>query len=188
MAASLARDRFNNLSKHVDSGRIDCFAARVDGASNPLENFVRRAGAVDRAARFPGGGSSRAAARSGAVYCRNRSWMVSRLSSVPAACQQPLDQLVFGHVECQHQVERHAALGQHAIERFGLRHRAGKAVEQAAVGAIGLRQPLDDDADDDVVGHQLAGVHVVGGLRPSGVPASSASRSISPVDRWAMPR
>ena len=50
-------------------------------------------------------------------------------------------------------------LQQHLVERHGLRHGAGKAVQQEPVRAGGGGQRLVDDAVDDLVGHQLAGVH-----------------------------
>ena len=42
---------------------------------------------------------------------------------------------------------------------LGLRNGAREAVEQVAVGAVGLLQAFLDQADDDVVRHQLAFVH-----------------------------
>ena len=66
--------------------------------------------------------------------------MVSRSSSGRPRASKSIDQLRLGHIECQHQVERHAALGQHAIERFGLRHGARKAIEQAAACTVLLAQ------------------------------------------------
>ena len=41
---------------------------------------------------------------------------------------------------------------------------------------------------DHVVGHQLAGVHVAGRFAAERCRRRSASRSISPVERWAIPR
>jgi hypothetical protein len=50
---------------------------------------------------------------------------------------------------------------EHALERFGLRDGAREAVEDEAVlHGTPLDEVLLHDADDDVVGHQLAGVHV----------------------------
>ena len=45
------------------------------------------------------------------------------------------------------------------LHRLGLRDGAREAVEQEAVGAIGLRDALLDQADDDVVADQAASVH-----------------------------
>ena len=58
-------------------------------------------------------------------------------------------------------VERPTGVRQHRVERLRLLERARKAVEQEAARGIGLGQPLADDADDHVVGHELAGVHVL---------------------------
>ena len=71
----------------------------------------------------------------------------------PAA--HALDDGAVGHVDLEHVVEVDAAV----LERIGLGQGAGKAVEQEAGGAIGLGDPLLDQADDDVVAHQRAGVH-----------------------------
>ena len=49
-----------------------------------------------------------------------------------------------------------AALGQHPVQRLGLRHGAREAVEDEAVGAVGLVDPLGHDPVDDLVGDQLA--------------------------------
>ena len=40
----------------------------------------------------------------------------------------------------------------------------GKAVEQAAFGAVGLGEPLGDDAHDDLVGNELAEMKIAGRL------------------------
>src|SRR5579871_669268 len=66
-----------------------------------------------------------------------------------------LDDLAVGHVDLYHVIERDPGV----LQRIGLRDRAGETIEQIAVGAIGLLQPLLHQADDDVVGHQAAGVH-----------------------------
>lgn len=43
---------------------------------------------------------------------------------------------------------------------------AGEPVQNEPVAAVGLRQPLLDDADDDIVGNQLTGVHIGFGFPP----------------------
>ena len=53
-----------------------------------------------------------------------------------------------------------------AIERLGLGDRAGEAVQDEAARGVGLAQPLGDEADHDVVGHQAAAVHDALGLAP----------------------
>ena len=53
-----------------------------------------------------------------------------------------------------------------AVERLGLRDGAGEAVEHvAAAGRVALVEPLVDDPDHDVVGHEAAGVHDLLGAR-----------------------
>ena len=44
----------------------------------------------------------------------------------------------------------------HVVQRLGLRDGAGEAVQNKAVFAVVLRQTLLDDADDDLIGDQLA--------------------------------
>src|SRR5207248_10894093 len=61
-------------------------------------------------------------------------------------------------------VELLTVLGQHRIERLGLRHRARKAVENETPlssmgGGIRGGDPLGDHLDDDVVWNELAGLH-----------------------------
>ena len=65
-----------------------------------------------------------------------------------------------GDLEQQHVLEATAHGRQHAVERLGLHHGAGEAVEQEARLAVGPAQPLVDHAVDQLVGHQLAGVGV----------------------------
>jgi hypothetical protein len=72
-----------------------------------------------------------------------------------AAAAHALDDGVVGHVDLQHVVELDAG-GLHGV---GLRDGAREAVEQEAVGAVGLGDALLDQADDDVVADQRAGVH-----------------------------
>ena len=53
---------------------------------------------------------------------------------------------------------------------------------------VGLVEPVGEDAVDDLVGDELAGVHHRLGLRARPVPAATAARSMSPVESWTMPR
>ncbi len=55
--------------------------------------------------------------------------------------------------------------GQHPVERARLRDRAREAIEDEAVAAVGLDDPLGDDADDDLVGDEPTGVHDSLGLQ-----------------------
>jgi hypothetical protein len=54
------------------------------------------------------------------------------------------------------------------LQGFGLRNGAWKTVEQAAIGAIGLRQAILDQTNDQVI------------------PAFTAARSMSPVEICGM--
>ena len=79
--------------------------------------------------------------------------------------------------------------GEHGVERLGLRNRARKAVEHGALGAVRLVVALGDDADDDLVGHQIA----LGEQSPrpscrASCPALTAARSMSPVESCGRPR
>ena len=58
----------------------------------------------------------------------------------PATVQQAIDQLRLLDIECQHQIERHPAFCQHAVEGLGLRDSSRKAVEQAAAEHSPFRQ------------------------------------------------
>ena len=54
------------------------------------------------------------------------------------------------------------------LEGFCLRDRAGHTVEDEPVRTVRLGDPFRDDADDDIVRNQLAGVHKALGLEASG--------------------
>src|SRR3977135_591581 len=69
-----------------------------------------------------------------------------------------VDQGGLVHLHQDHMVELPAMLGEHRIERLGLRHRARKAVENKAARTIGLRDAISDHLDDDVIRNQLAGI------------------------------
>ena len=77
-----------------------------------------------------------------------------------ASAAHALDDGGVGHVDFDHVVELDAG-GLHGV---GLRNGAWEAVEQKALGAIGLGDALLDQADDDVVADQAAGVHHLLGL------------------------
>ena len=47
-----------------------------------------------------------------------------------------------------------------------------------------MLQPLVDDADHDVVGHEVTVVHVRLASCPKAVPSFTAARSMSPVEMW----
>ena len=74
---------------------------------------------------------------------------------VDAATRHAFDDFGVGHVDLKHEVERDAGFE----ERFGLRNRAGEAVEEEAVLAVGLSETFLDETDNDVVGNELALIH-----------------------------
>ncbi len=55
---------------------------------------------------------------------------------------------------------RRSSLSKAAVERVGLRAVAREAVEDEAVAAVLGADAVDDQVDDELVGHQLAAVHV----------------------------
>ena len=80
------------------------------------------------------------------------------LADAPAA--HTGDDLLIGNLDGDHGVEADTGL----LEGLGLGDRAGHAVQNVAVRAVRLLQALVDDADDDLIGHQLTGVHILLGL------------------------
>ncbi len=76
------------------------------------------------------------------------------------------DELIVGNIDLEHVIDRHGR-GLHGL---GLRDGARKAVEQVAALAVVLLQPLLHQPDDDLVGHQLPGVHHLFCRQPEGRP------------------
>ena len=74
------------------------------------------------------------------------------------------DDLLIGDLDGDHSVESDTRL----LQRLSLGDGAGHPIQNVAVGAVGLLQTLVDDADDDLIGHQLASIHVLLGLQPGG--------------------
>lgn len=73
------------------------------------------------------------------------------------AAAHPRDDPLVGDLDGHHSIESDTCL----LQRLSLGDGAGHAVQNVAVGAVRLLQTLADDADDNVIGHQLAGVHVL---------------------------
>ena len=69
------------------------------------------------------------------------------------------DDRLVRHVQLDHRIERLAQLRQQLVKRSSLGQIARIAVQDEAVGRIGLRQPLLQHAEQDIVGDQLAGIH-----------------------------
>ena len=88
------------------------------------------------------------------------------LADEPAG--HPSDEILRRHVDQDGPVDAAAALGKGGIERLGLGPRPGKAVEDGAPGGIGLVEAVEEHPDGDVVGHELAAVHVATGVAADG--------------------
>ena len=58
-----------------------------------------------------------------------------------------------------HPIETHSFLGQHRVQSLGLRRGTRESVQDETVGAIGRLDPLGDQFDHDVIGHQRARRH-----------------------------
>ena len=80
------------------------------------------------------------------------------------AAAHPRDDLLVGDLDGHHGIEPDTCL----LQCLRLGDGAGHTVQNVAAGAVRLLQTLADDADDDVIGHQLAGVHVRLGLQAGG--------------------
>ena len=148
---------------------------------------VDRRGACgsSRACRRRAGSSSRAVGRR-----RPRAWAgrTRRGRRGPffghdAAAGEAAHDLVVGRRRsAARAVRSRPALLERLVERLGLRRPcAGSRRAGSRRAASSPSRRLEDHADDHVVGHELAGVHVLLGLRPSSVPSATASRRMSPV-------
>ena len=73
--------------------------------------------------------------------------------------QQPLDQHVLRHLEGDHEVDLVALLRQHLVQRPCLLQGAREAVQQHVRADVRVAQDALDDADDQVVRHEVAGAH-----------------------------
>ena len=63
--------------------------------------------------------------------------------------------------QVEDRVELDAPFGEFLIERFGLRHRARKAVEDKAVRRIRMVDSAGDNGHHDIIGYQFAAIHDV---------------------------
>src|SRR3954453_12362979 len=77
-----------------------------------------------------------------------------------APARETADDVLLGHVDQQRRGQPAVDLAQRVVERLGLLVRPREAVEQEAVGGVGLAQAVEDHGDDDLVRHELAAVHV----------------------------
>src|SRR5579875_2733293 len=91
--------------------------------------------------------------------------VVSRLDAHPPARDAP-DDLLVGDVDQQRRGDAPPESAELLVKRPGLLERARKAVEDEAVARILLLQALAGHREDQLVGHELAGIHVALGLLP----------------------
>src|SRR5206468_4151570 len=141
-------------------------------------NAPRAGGSVGRtpgAAPTPSRAYRRPAAPASRRTCRRppRAWrimldVIDRLA--PGATATPgetADDLLLGHVEADHMIEAgRARLCEDPVQRFGLGHRPGEAVEDIPSRALRARQFFPDDSDDHLIRHKLARVHIALRLQP----------------------
>ena len=71
-----------------------------------------------------------------------------------------LDQLLFGNVDVDHDVDLKTVSGEDFVELLGLNRGAGKAVENTAGGVHVPGDIVVDHADYDLIGSQLPGLDV----------------------------
>ena len=71
----------------------------------------------------------------------------------------PLDQDGVVHAQFDHGVDAGAARLQHGVQRLRLGHGAGEAVQDEAIGAVGLLDALADHGDEHLVRHQSSLSH-----------------------------
>src|SRR4026209_2624243 len=76
----------------------------------------------------------------------------SRMNPAPAHAG---DDLLVGHVDLEHVIDPYIT----PLHGFGLRDGAREAIEEIALRAVTMAKALLDQADDDVVGDQLPGIH-----------------------------
>ena len=84
------------------------------------------------------------------------------LAHTPAA--HPSNDLLVRDLDGHHCIEADTGL----LHGLRLSDGAGHPVQNVAVGTVGLLQAVVDDADDDLIRHQLACVHILLGLQTCG--------------------
>src|SRR5207248_3066605 len=101
---------------------------------------------------------------------RIRERVVRRLADrAGRAAAQPLDENLLRYLQREDEIDLPPAAGEQLVQGGRLRDRAGESVEQEALlgDERGLHGLLDDPVDE-IVGHQLAGVHQSLGLLAEG--------------------
>ena len=83
-------------------------------------------------------------------------WKVWLQSLQAAASGHALDYRLVRYLDRQRAVDIDTCL----LKRLGLRDGSGHTVEDIAVFAVGLGKALVNDADNDIVGNELAAFHI----------------------------
>ena len=77
---------------------------------------------------------------------------------------EPVDQRLAPHLQVDDLLDPLAEIGQHPVQRLGLRYGARKPVQDEAVLGVRLTEPLRDHGNDQLVRDELALIHVFLGL------------------------
>ena len=81
---------------------------------------------------------------------------------------QPADNLLIGQTDIDHKVVSDAEAVKHLRKSFGLGDRAGITVKNEAVRCFRGSQGLPDNADHQVVGNKVPGIHKCFGFAAEG--------------------
>ena len=104
----------------------------------------------------------------GVVVTVGRAWRIVRHvidapgAWVHAAPGETVDDHAVGHVDFNHMVDRHAGVAQCVCLRDGPR----EAVEQETAGAVGARDALLDERDDELIRDELPAGHHLAHFQP----------------------
>ena len=85
---------------------------------------------------------------------------VAALAAGPAA-RESLDDFLVVNFELEDDVERGAQVTQNRVEFIGLGNVSREPVQQKACGRVRLTEPITHHRNCDLVGYQVAGVHVL---------------------------
>ena len=99
---------------------------------------------------------------------------VTRRAADPAA-RHAADELVAVDVDQDGGRDLLRAVGERIVERLGLHRGPREAVEDDAVPRVRAAEPLQQQADDDLVGDELPRVHVATRIHTQGGPIADGS-------------
>ena len=91
------------------------------------------------------------------------------------ASRQATDELVLRDVDVQGAIDSPAALRESLVQRRGLCRVAREAIQDHAALGVVCRQPREQHPDRDVVGHEMAALHVAPRLETDGRPVPNCS-------------